>query len=117
MLPVGAFYSSFPEFMTRYVLPLGTANPTYRRLDGEITGGNRAIAGVFGHDGRRWGVHADTHFEPLRIAHEAWQRDRGSDPFRREATRAGTCLVLRGDLRALYRSPYKHLYIYDSGPA
>jgi hypothetical protein len=113
----GLVYSSFSDFMTRYVIPLERADPKSRRLDGEWSGGNRTVAGSFVHDGRRWVVHADTHFRPLRIAYNDVLRDPAGDPFTREVTRAGTCLVLRDDLRRLHDSPHKYVYIYDAGPA
>jgi hypothetical protein len=117
LLQDGLAYSSFSDFMTRYAIPLEQANPAFRRLDGERSGGNRTIAGSFVHDGRRWVVHADTHFRPLRIAYNDELRDPAGDPFKREVTRAGTCLVLRDDLRRIHDSPHKYLYIYDAGAA
>ena len=91
----GHAYTSFGDFMTRYVIPLEHANPAFRRLDGERSGGNRTVAGSFDHGGRRWVVHADTHFRPLQIAYNDHLRDPAGDPFKREVTRAGTCLVAR----------------------
>jgi hypothetical protein len=109
----GDVHPSFAAFMRSVVLPLRAANPTWRRLDGASTGGNRTVAGQFRHAAQLWKVHADTHFAPLEIAWRAVQADATSDPFVVEHAQAGRCLALRDDLRRQYASPHKHLYIYE----
>lgn len=108
-------YATYLAMMDGRIRPLGRARPGDRRLDGQTSGGNRATVATFNHDGRTWKVHADTHYEPMEIAARAIESGRVDDPFVVETTKAGVCLVLRDDLRALYRSPHKHLYIYEVG--
>jgi len=50
------------------------------RLDGELSGGNRTVVGVFRGDGRDWKVHEDSHYEPLLIAYEAARAGDGRVP-------------------------------------
>ena len=106
-------YESFVEFVEKDVLPRIVANPKFIRLDGQETGGNRAVAGKFMHIGEQWVVHADTHFIPLILAYAVAKT--GADPFTMDKTESqhGRCLVLRGDLQQLHNSPSKHLYIYS----
>jgi hypothetical protein len=104
-------HDDFRSFMRVEVLPRKASNPGHIRLDGKRTGGNRDAAGFFRHHGRNWVVHADTHYAPLMIAHAASQAK--TDPFVQEDTVRGVCLTLRPELRAKYKSPYKHLYIYS----
>ncbi len=108
-------HSSFLAFVVGVVRPMRAANPQHRRLDGRDSGGNRTPVGTFRHKGRTWKVHADTHYEPLEIAARSVESATTSDPFVVETTKAGVCLVLRPDLRVLYQSPHKHLYIYEAG--
>lgn len=81
-------YPSFAAFMDEVVRPLGEARPGDLRLDGEVTGGNRTVVGSFDHAGRVWKVHADTHYEPLRIATRSLAANPKMDPFIVEHTRA-----------------------------
>ena len=92
-------YPSYRAYMEQRVLPLREMNPTWLRLDGARTGGNRTPA------------------RPLEIALRGLDEDESADPFQVEPTRSGASMVLRDDLRASYDSRYKHLYIYDAGPA
>jgi hypothetical protein len=106
-------HPSFDAFYHDAVLPRKRANPQHIRLDGKRTGGNWDVAGEFMHRGELWRVHADSHYEPLRIAHEALHLEGGAEPFVVEHTKRGRCLALRPDLRERYPSRYKHLYIYS----
>ena len=95
-----AAFPTFASFVEGYVLPLREAHPGWRRLDGETTGGNRAVAARFLHQGTTWKVHADTHFDPLLVAYDVIRG--GADPFEQESTRTGdgSCLVLIPEVRA-----------------
>jgi hypothetical protein len=61
-------YSTFRDFMDLCVHPQQVSNPEDIRLDGRRSGGNMDVAGTFEHFGKRWKVHADTHYEPLNLA-------------------------------------------------
>ena len=113
VLPPVATFASFDVFMRECIEPLRAEHPSWRRLDGASSGGNRGVVATFRHDGEVWKVHADTHFEPLEIARRATRAEPGSDPFVVEHARAGRCLALREDLRRQYASRHKHLYIYE----
>ena len=112
-------YASFADFMEKLINPMRQASPRHERLDGLISGGNRRIVGRFWHRGRRWKVHADTHYEPLMLAHRAISSRLVADPFEEQQTRVAgkACLVLVPELmRRLPRGP-KHLYIYEASRA
>jgi len=105
-------HQSFVDFVETVVLPARAANPMHRRLDGQRTGGNWAVFGEFRHRGRRWKVHADTHYEPLLVAYEAAKA--GADPFVEVPTQSGLSLDLTDELRAKLTVPrYKYIYIYE----
>src|SRR6188474_2848170 len=105
-------YSSFADFYDRFVRPLGDEHPRWIRLDGQTAGGNREVAGVFWHAGRRWKVHVDTHFGPLRVARAAIQG--GIDPFVETRTPARNAnLVLTDALHAQTGERHRYLYIYE----
>lgn len=103
-------YDDFVSFMTDVVLPRQLSNPSDIRLDGQLTGGNREVAGTFWHNRRLWKVHSDTHYEPLLIA--LYAAEEGDDPFIEEGTDRGECLALIPELRSRQRSRHKYLYIY-----
>jgi hypothetical protein len=106
-------HQSFRSFMENVVLPMRAANPSHRRLDGQVSGGNWEVVGLFRQNGKVWKVHADTHYEPLLIAHEA-QKGGVDNPFVEQSTRQGRCLDLLPELRAKRREPqHKYLYIYE----
>lgn len=105
-------YGSYAAFVEGVVLPKRAAHPADRRIDGEQSGGNWAVAGIFRYEGREWKVHEDSHYEPLVIAYEAIQ---GGDPtpFVVEPTTRGSCLNLKPQLReAMTDRRHKYLYIY-----
>lgn len=107
-------YQSYVAFVEHVVLPRRSRNPHHIRLDGETSGGNTVVAGVFRHDGREWKVHEDSHYEPLLIAYEAMK---GGDPspFVEQQTKRGTALDLKPELRLRRSNPrHKHLYIYST---
>jgi hypothetical protein len=107
-------FPSYERFVEEVVLLRRQANAADRRLDGWLSGGNFAVAGVFEHAGRQWKVHEDSHYEPLLIAYEAM---RGGDeqPFVEEPTKRGVSLNLRPELRAKMRTDrFKYLYIYET---
>lgn len=106
-------YDSYAAFVEGVVLPKRAANPNDRRLDGEESGGNWAVAGIFQHEGRRWKVHEDSHYEPLLIAYDAVRRGDPS-PFVLEPTARGVCLNLKPELRrAMTNQRHKYLYVYS----
>jgi hypothetical protein len=106
-------HQSFRGFIEEVALPMRAANPSHRRLDGQVAGGNREVVGRFRHRDRVWKVHADTHYEPLLIAYEAVKTGT-DDPFIEEPTRRGRCLDLLPELRAQRQDPaHKYLYIYE----
>lgn len=107
---------SFVEFVEQRVLPHRSAHPDWQRLDGAETGGNWEVFGRFMRAGARWRVHADSHFESLLIAYEAASSG-GGDPFIEAPTSRGLRLDLREDLSQRVSSGFRHLYIYNDGPA
>jgi len=108
-------FASFRRFCETVTLPKREANPTYLRLDGLTSGGNRDVAGIFRHAGSRWKVHADTHFEPLMLAYEALRSGELTDPFvvGRTQTAGNRCLELTPELRERQAGRSKYLYIYE----
>ena len=108
-------YLSFVEFMELVVIPQRAANPNHIRLDGETSGGNRAVAGMFRHHNKVWKVHADSVYETLLLAYDSTIEGKVADPFLEESTRRGNCLVLTDSVRRLMVKPrFKHLYIYEA---
>jgi hypothetical protein len=106
-------HPSYVSFVEKVVLPRRTLNPHHIRLDGEVAGGNRTVAGVFRGGGREWKVHEDSHYEPLLIAYEA---ARAGDPwpFVEAPTKTGTALDLKPDLRErMSDRSHKYMYIYS----
>jgi hypothetical protein len=104
-------FESFAAFVEAVVLPGKETNPGHKRLDGQQTGGNFAVAGEFRHRGRSWKVHADTHYEPLLVAYESARR--GEDPFIEAPTKRGVALDLTDELRrTLTEQRFKYVYIY-----
>jgi hypothetical protein len=107
-------YSSFRAFMEQLIVPMQASNPHDKRLDGQPSGGNREVVGYFWHDGRRWKVHADTHYRQLLIAYEALKSGQVQDPFVEHPTVRGTSLDLIPALRSRSLEREKHLYIYSA---
>lgn len=103
---------SFQHFYESVVVPLQRANPTHHRLDGWRSGGNRAVAGRFLHGGRRWKVHADTHYEPLALAYAALTASPPRDPFVVAATDRGGRLDLVDEIQRQRGTRFRHLYVY-----
>lgn len=109
-------HDDFVGFVKSVVLPNRNSNPSHVRLDGNSTGGNREIAGMFRHQGKIWKVHADTHYEPLILAYEFILENKGKDPFLENPTGTGIgiCLVLKDSIQHLSSKPrFKYLYIYE----
>lgn len=103
---------SFVEFMKQVVIPAKKANPNDKRLDGQISGGNRTIFGCFQYCGRTWKVHSDTRYEPLMLAYD--EAVNGGDPFVEDTTEGGCfSLILQPKVKERQSSNYKHLYIYE----
>jgi hypothetical protein len=110
-------YSSFESFIESLIIPRRKANPAHIRLDGNTSGGNREVFGVFQHSNKIWKVHADTHYEPLLLAYDLIKKREIVDPFVRETTNtgSGTCLVLQKRFQRLLSKPrFKYLYIYEA---
>jgi hypothetical protein len=108
----GIWHPDFRTFMEDVVLPRYAVYPDHERLDGKLSGGNRASAGGFFHRGRSWTVHEDTHYDRLIAAYEAVLM--GSDPFVEQPTAFGMSLDLRAELKAGLHTPSrKYLYIYE----
>lgn len=106
------YCKSFTEFVERVALPRLLENPSALRLDGEVTGGNREVAGRFFFGGRQWKVHSDTHFEPLLLAYWHARRFGETSTFERASTGSSERLALVPQLRRIRASPHQHLYIY-----
>jgi len=105
---------SFREFVEQIVLPMQAESPDDKRLDGQPTGGNREVVGIFWHGGRRWRVHADTHYRQLLIAYDAVRTGELEDPFIEQPTARGTCLDLVPELRRRTGERAKYLYVYEA---
>jgi hypothetical protein len=103
-------YENFLALMEKEILPRQEKNPDHVRLDGRLSGGNREVAGQFLHHGKTWKIHADTRYEPLKLAYLA-MRDQSSDPFKESATDKGRRLDLSP---AIQRLGARHLYIYET---
>jgi hypothetical protein len=106
-------YPSYVSFVEDVVLPRRASNPHHKRLDGAVAGGNWAVAGVFRGGGGEWKVHEDSHYGPLLAAYEA---ARAGDPwpFVEEATKTGTALDLKPELRErMTDNRHKYIYIYS----
>jgi hypothetical protein len=96
--------------MEHDILPRQAANPSHIRLDGMLSGGNREVAGQFVHGGKIWRIHADTRYEPLKLAYHAL-KTKASDPFKQSTTKKDG---RRLDLKAAIQRPgARHLYIYQ----
>jgi hypothetical protein len=108
-------YNSFMAFMDAVVFPRRDANPSQIRLDGQLSGGNREVAGEFRHRGKVWKVHADTRYEPLILAYTALKDGKTRDPFSEQRTKKGTCLVLEDQVRGgMGKARGKYIYIYQA---
>jgi hypothetical protein len=106
-------HPSYVSFVENVVLPRRSQNPAHIRLDGEVAGGNRTVAGLFRGDGREWKVHEDSHYEPLLIAYDAVKAG-DAWPFVEAPTKSGTSLDLKPELRQrLSNRRHKYLYIYS----
>lgn len=110
-------YPTYRVFVEQVILPMRSANPTDKRLDGQPTGGNRDVVGRFKHQRRLWKVHADTHYEPLLLAYEALVTGETSDPFVATPTSRGYRLDLVPVLQARRLARHRHMYIYEVGAA
>ena len=105
-------FKTFQEFVESLVIPLVSSKPEYVRLDGRGKGGNRAIFGIFDHEGKSWKVHSDSSIEPLMLAYDGIANSK-VNPFREEVTKLGTSLVLTEEIQQGKAKPrFKHLYIY-----
>lgn len=106
-------YPSFEAFYESVIEPLRAANPDHRRLDGQQSGGNYDVVGRLRYQGRRWKIHADTHYEPLDIAYQALTGSPPRDPFVTAPTKTGVRLDLAEDLQRRRGTRYRHLYVYS----
>jgi hypothetical protein len=103
-------YNSFLELMDKVILPRQAANPDHVRLDGKLGGGNREEAGRFLHHGKLWKIHADTRYEPLKLAYHALKNN-SPDPFKESSTdEEGKRLDLKPTIQ---RAGARHMYIYE----
>jgi len=105
-------HMNFESFMKAEI---ARRNPEDLRLDGQLSGGNREVAGQFQYCNKVWKVDADSHYEPLMLAYEAIKNDPSCQPFVEEPTLKGkgNSLVLNENLRKRMPSNFKHLYIYE----
>lgn len=106
-------YTSFRALMDQLIIPMRAANPHDKRLDGQPTGGNLEVTGYFWHLGRRWKVHADTHYLQLLVAYKALEAGEVTDPFVERSRKRGTSLDLIPMLSARTGERLKHMYIYS----
>ena len=113
-------HEDFVTFIEAVILPMRRLNPNHARLDGNSSGGNREIKGMFRHHGKVWKVHADTHYEPLILAYNFIKDNKNEDPFLQNATGTGigNCLVLKSIIQQSSSKPrFKYLYIYEVSSA
>jgi hypothetical protein len=111
-------YDSFNEYVKLFVIPRKNENPDQLRLDGQESGGNREIAGVFQHQNKVWKVHGDTRYEPILLAYDVMRKEM-EDPFIEKTTNSGkgSSLILKDEIQQLSSKPrFKHLYIYEYNP-
>jgi len=106
-------YNSFTDWVVAEVLPLQRQNPTWHRLDGQSSGGNRNVVGKFRHANRTWVVHGDTRFDPVVRAYQALRNHVVPDPFVVRPAKVRYCLDLLPQLKM--RKAPKYFYIYN-GP-
>jgi hypothetical protein len=106
-------HDSFEAWVEKEVRPLREKNPSWHRLDGEPSGGNRKVIGKFRHVGRVWEVHADTKFEPILRAYGAITTGGVQDPFTVQRAKVRDCL----DLLPRLKTPKQHKYFYVYGRA
>jgi hypothetical protein len=106
-------HNSFQNWVIAEVLPLKKRNPSWCRLDGEMTGSNRNVVARFKHLDRVWGVHGDTRIDLILRAYDAVVSGKVQDPFvvQRTAKNVRDCLDLTPQLK-LPRQP-KHFYVYE----
>ncbi len=102
-------HNSFSDWVTTDVMPLQRKNPTWHRLDGEPSGGNRNVVGRFRHLGRVWVVHGDTRFDPVLRAFGAIQNGT-KNPFVIKPAKVRDCLDWTPKM-AIKGQP-KHFYFY-----
>lgn len=104
-------HNSFKDWVVANVLPLQKNNPTWHRLDGQLSGGNRNIVGKFRHANRVWVVHGDTRFDPVVRAYQAMAKGAVPDPFVIRYAKVRDCLDLLPKLKA--PSQPKYFYVYS----
>ncbi len=102
-------HNSFNEWVVLEVLPLQRKNPTWLRLDGLHSGGNRNIVGKFRYKNRVWVVHGDTRFDPVIRAHQAIKKGTVA-PFVIGRARVRDCLDLLPTLKVPKRPKYFYVY-------
>lgn len=110
-------HESFVAFAEAEVLPRLLQDPVPTRLDGSTERkGNRAVVGLFRHEGQVWRVNADSHLEPLLLAYYSAKFRTGAVTFVRAKTgAAGARLDLAPELDRLRpnrRGNARHLYLY-----
>lgn len=101
----------FITFFEQKVLPHHAKNPNDIRLDGETSSGNIQYFGYFDYRGSTWKVGWDSYYIPLFIAYIAAKQD--IDPFIERTTKNMRSLELNSEFSSLYKSKFKHLYIYE----
>jgi hypothetical protein len=105
-------YNSFIAWVVEEVRPLQEENPSWHRLDGGASEGNRKVIGKFRHVARVWEVHGDTRFAPVLRAYEAITTGSAQDPFIVRRAKVRDCLDLLPQLKTPGQA--KYFYVYDS---
>lgn len=102
---------SFHELVEKKLLPLIKEHPTWIRLDGQVSSGNREIFGYFKWNDKVWKIHSDTHIDRMMLAYKLYQEN-GYYPFIEKPTSGNTCIDLNLDLKPKWF--YVYLYRTDA---
>lgn len=103
-------HPSFKDWVEADVLPLQRAHPSWSRLDGRRSGGNRTPVGQFRHANRDWVVHGDTRFDPVLRAYLAITSGTLLDPFVIRPAKVRDCLDLAPQVKATNQPKYFYVY-------
>ena len=87
-----AHFASFLSLIETAILPLIQQHPTWARLDGKTSGGNRTPFATFEYVGKKWRLHSDSKIEPLL---RAWNMEKEGRPGLVEVKTAEGRLCLR----------------------
>lgn len=105
-------HNSFKDWVEKEVLPLQKKHPSWHRLDGLPSGGNRKVVGRFRYAGLDWVVHGDTRFDPVLRAYQAIKSGAVPNPFDIQRTKKNVrnCLELKPKLKVPNQPKYFYVY-------